>query len=416
MLVLYHIIVNAAFLAASPFILVRTILDSAFRHEMLQRLRGGSQAPQATKSIWIHAASVGEVQAARIFWQILKKDQPELPLVLSTFTAAGYQMAKKEGLDPVFRMPPDSPIWIDPLFGKLDPALLVLIEAELWPGLLGACGRRGIPVVLINGRISQKAFQRYMNFQGIFQQLMKPVSVFSMRTKTDCQRVLDLGIEPEKVRVTGNLKFEALIPEDSGEDEALPVDQTATVVFGSTRPGDEGPVMETVSRLWQDLPQFQCVLAPRHIERCEEVEGLIRDYGFKYIRHSKINGSQPEPSEVILVDTIGDLNSYYQKSCLAFVGGGFNPRFGGHNILEPAAYSQPVIYGKYMSNFEEEACLLAASGGGVPLDSPDELYPTLLRLLKDPEERIRRGKAAKEMVKTNMGAGQRNLDLVKKFL
>ncbi|MFQ5673063.1 MAG: 3-deoxy-D-manno-octulosonic acid transferase [Nitrospinales bacterium] len=416
MLVLYHIIVHAAFLAASPFILARAIFDAAFREDILKRLQGGAAAPAASGCLWLHAASAGEVRAAGILWRALKDHQPGRSLALSTFTSAGYELAKKEGLDPVFRLPPDSPLWINPLLEKLDPALLILVEAEFWPCLLGGCKRRGVPVILVNGRMSPRAVDRYAKFKSVFRQLTAPLSIFSMRTSADAQRVLDLGIAEERVRVTGNIKFDALIPESAGRGDAPLADDAAMVVFGSTRPGDEGPVMEAVSRLQKEIPGSTFVLAPRHIERCEEVERLIGDYGLTCVRHSRINGEGSRRPVIILLDTIGDLNAYYRHSCVAFVGGGFNPRFGGHNIIEPAIYDQPVVYGKHMTNFEEEAELLAASGGGIQIDGPGELYPVLLRLLQNPEERVRRGRSAGQAVKNNRGAVQRNLELIDNLL
>lgn len=416
MLILYHIIVHAAFLAASPFILARAIFDSAFRRDILNRLRGGAAAPAVSGCLWVHAASAGEVRAAAILWRALKKQHPGRSLVLSTFTAAGYHLARKEGIGPVFRLPPDSPLWIEPLLKKLNPALLVLIEAELWPGLLGGCKRRGVPVILVNGRMSPRAFGRYAKFKALFRRLTAPVSIFSMRTDADAKRVLALGIEEGKVRVTGNIKFDALIP--AGADNRGPAwaEGAAVVVFGSTRPGDEGPVMAAVSRLQNEIPGLQCVLAPRHIERCEEVERLIGDYGLACVRHSRLNGVGSRRPAVILLDTIGDLNAYYRHSCIAFVGGGFNPRFGGHNIIEPAVYDQPVVYGKHMTNFAEEAELLAACGGGIRIDAPEELYAVLSRLLKNPEERAGRGRSAGQAVKNNRGAVRRNLELIDNLL
>ncbi|MFQ5717016.1 MAG: 3-deoxy-D-manno-octulosonic acid transferase [Nitrospinales bacterium] len=430
MLTLYHIIVNAALLAASPFVLIRMMFDSGFRGNVRRRLRGGARVPQASGYIWIHAASVGEVRAAKVLWQTLREAERSRPLVLSTFTPTGYELAKKEGFESVFLLPPDSSIWMLPLFKKLDPALLVLIEAELWPCLLGCCKRFGVPVLIASGRMSEKAFRRYEKIKGIFRKLTDPVSFFSMRTPIDAERILNLGIAKERVRVTGNIKFDALVSDIPDERAPIATDDPPLLVFGSTRPGEEGPIMETVSRLRGDFPGLEVALAPRHVNRCREVEDLIRDYGMDFIRHSELNGKNRtdragrdmetgdeilKPS-LILLDTHGDLNAYYRRRCIAFVGGGFNPRFGGHNILEPAVYGRPVIFGNHMDNFEEEARLLAASEGGIRLAGLDELYPTLRRLLKDTEESARRGKSAAEAVQKHRGAARRNLELVERLL
>lgn len=410
---LYHIIVNLALLMALPFVAARAALDPAFRDDLLRRLRGGVAA--APGCIWLHAASVGEVKAAALLAKALTEAQPSRRVVLSVFTRTGYGLATDEKFDAVFRLPPDSAIWMNPLFEKLKPALVILIEAEFWPCMLGNCRRRGIPVLLVNGRMSEKSASRYALFPALFRWLTKPVAIFSMRTETDAERVAGLGIAREKILVTGNVKFDAIGTQEPSETppigKAFP-----RVVFGSTRPGDEKPILGAIARIRQEMPETNFVLAPRHVERCPDVEQLIRDSGLEYIRHSRIiKGIRQDPS-LILLDTIGDLNEYYRQCDIAFVGGGFDPAFGGQNILEPAAYGKPVIFGKHMNNFAEEARLLHASGGGIRLDDPAEIHLVLRRLLNDPDEALRRGKLARETVQSNQGAVKRTMEIINRFL
>jgi len=184
-------------------------------------------------------------------------------------------------------------------------------------------------------------------------------------------------------------------------------------VFGSTRPGDEGPIMESVLRLKEDLPDLNFAIAPRHVDRCQEIESLIQEYAVEFKRHSRLSENLEDTrGALILIDIMGELNHYYARASVAFVGGGFNPRFGGQNILEPAALGLPVIYGKHMQNFEEEARLLKESGGGIQIDHPNELYSTLHRLLTHPEELNRRGQYAAETIRANQGAVERNIELI----
>lgn len=398
----YHIIVHAVLLASAPYLLLRSCFDSRFRTDILARIRSPQNLPQG--KIWIHASSAGEVRAAAILRRALIASGHEP--ILSTFTATGFDLAQKENLTPVFRLPPDSPLWMTSLLDQLRPASLALIEAELWPGLLWECQRRGIPVLLVNGRMSARSAERYGKFPGFFRKLAEAIRIFSMRGEQDAERVRSLGIPENKIRISGNIKFDA----PAAEPASVPAGLAPQIVFGSTRPGDEGPALDAVRKLREHFPGLRCALAPRHIQRCQEVEGLLRDYGIAFAKHSQLGGSD-DPA-FILVDTVGDLNGYYARCDVAFVGGGFNPAFGGHNILEPAAFGKPVVFGRHMNNFAEEAKLLADCGGGIQIDSPEELYPALKNLLTDAGNRESRGQSAAQAVAKNRGALQKNMDLI----
>jgi len=411
--ILYHTIVGIAILTVSPFILMRMALSAAFRSDILERHRGGKSLPPLPGCLWIHASSAGEVRAAKILLDALEKNGDLPAIVLSTFTRTGYDLAKKENIENVFRLPFDFPLWLNPVFDKLNPSQLILIEAELWPSLLRQCKCRNVPVLLVNGRMSGRSADRYGKILPFFRWIADAITVFSMRTQADADRVLALGIPARKVLVTGNIKFNARMG-DTLKIDRRPSEKYPWVVFGSTRPGDEGPIMESVVRLKKEMPDLNVAIAPRHVNRCQEIESLIQEYGVEFKRHSQLSRNLEETrGDVILIDTMGELNHYYVRATVAFVGGGFNPRFGGQNILEPAALGLPVIYGKHMQNFEEEARLLKESGGGIQINSPTELYPTLHRLLTQPEERKRRGHSAIETIRANQGAVQRNIELIK---
>ena len=405
---LYHTIIGFSILVASPAIALRAIFSSNFRSDVLKRIFGYKILKTMNGCIWIHAASVGEVRLGKVLISALKEKGEVRPIVLSTFTSAGFDQAKKEGVEHVFRMPPDFVLWINPLLKHLCPSMLVLIEAEMWPGLICECNRRKIPVLLANGRITQKSFDRYRSFSFVFKWIAANVSFFSMRTKKDADRIISLGVASKKVRVNGNIKFDLLA---SSEDiSPLEKKESSWVIFGSTRPGDEGPVMEAIVKLYQEHPGLNFVIAPRHLERLREVKELMVAYGIEFQLHSEKLGS--ENSRLVLLDRLGELNKYYAKARLAFVGGGFNPRFGGQNIIEPASYGLPVVFGRHMNNFEEEACLLIESGGGIQINNPQELYVVLNQLLADQEERQRLGKKAWETVVKNRGAVNKTIELI----
>ena len=406
----YHIIIGFVILVASPAIALRMVFDLNFRRDFLKRFNGCKALKKLNGCLWIHAASVGEVKMAKVLISELREKGEVRPIALSTFTSAGFEQANKEGLEYVFRMPPDFPFWLNPVFDHLCPLILVIIEAEMWPSLLFGCKRRGIPVLLANGRITQKSTERYKKVPFFFNWISGNISFFSMRTQKDANRLLDLGVSPDKISIDGNIKFDGLIPiinrslVEGGESN--------WVVFGSTRPGDEGPVMEAIVRLHKEYTKLNFVIAPRHLERVNELKELIRNYEMECQLHSSLDLKN---SRLILLDRLGELNDYYAKACLAFVGGGFNPRFGGQNIIEPASYGLPVVFGRYMSNFEEEAHMLIESGGGIEINNPGDLYDVLSRLLRNQEERINRGKKARETVVKNRGAVEKTIELINRL-
>ena len=408
---LYYILTSGLLLLASPYIILRALVSSSFRNQIKERMVGAGSLPELKGALWIHASSVGEVRLAKTLIAGLIKDGESRPIALSTFTPTGYALAREENLPNVFRLPLDFPIWLNPVFERIQPAKLVLIEAELWPCLLRQCKGRSIPVTQVNGRVSEKSVQRYEKFAAFFLWMTEPIQQFSMRSQTDADRLLQIGVTKEKIRVTGNIKFDVPQKEDNFYSEWR--DDSTILVFGSTRPGEEGPIMEALVELQKEFPNLIAVIAPRHMQRCQEVEDLIREFKADYTLLSQLEDLANWTGSILLVDSLGKLNALYKNATVAYVGGGFNPRFGGHNILEPAALGKPVLFGKFMNNFEEEAKLLTQSGSGIQLQNIEELYDVLKRLLMNPDERQKLGHAAQETVKANSGALLRNIELIR---
>ena len=275
-------------LAVSPFILLKALISPSFRKNMKDRVKGTKTLPKLKESLWIHASSVGEVRLAKTLITVLQEQGETRPIVLSTFTPTGYVMAKEENLPHVFRLPLDFPLWLNPVFDQITPSQLILIEAELWPCLLRQCKKRKIPVLQINGRVSKKSLNRYGKLKSFFLWMTEGVALFSMRSQLDAERLLELGIPEEKIKVTGNIKFDAS-PMESNELKSVAFDPSSfLIVFGSTRPGDEGPVMQAYVKLKKDFPNIIGVIAPRHMQRCREVEDLIREFNVEYISYSKM--------------------------------------------------------------------------------------------------------------------------------
>ncbi|MBT5027048.1 MAG: hypothetical protein HOM97_01525 [Nitrospina sp.] len=410
---LYYILTGGLLLLASPFILLRALISSSFRNQLKERMTGASLLPKLQNTLWLHASSVGEVRLAKTIIAGLIQEGETRPIALSTFSPTGYALAKEENLPNVFRLPLDFPIWLNPVFEHIQPAQLILIEAELWPVLLRQCLSRSIPVVQMNGRVSEKSVQRYGLFKAFFLWMTQAIQKFSMRSATDADRLQQLGIAKEKILVTGNIKFDlTTVQTENDLQQEWKTDKTI-LVFGSTRPGEEGPIMEALVELRKEFPNSVGVIAPRHMRRCREVEDLIREFKTDYTLLSQQDDLSNWAGTVLLVDSLGKLNAFYKNATVAYVGGGFNPRFGGHNILEPAGFGTPVLFGKFMSNFEEEAKLLTQSGGGIQMQNIEELAPNLARLLKNPAECQKLGELAATTVKTNGGALRKNLELVR---
>ena len=407
---LYYILVGGLLLLASPFFILRALISSSFRNEIKGRMKGANSLPELKDTLWIHASSVGEVRLAKVLIAGLIKEGESRPIALSTFTSTGYALALEEKLPNVFRLPLDFPLWLNPVFDRLQPAKLVLIEAELWPTLLRQCKRRSIPVIQVNGRVSEKSVRNYRKFPAILLWMTESIGQFSMRSQTDADRFLQLGVANKKVLVTGNIKFDLT---SEVEDTFQPQwkDDSMILVFGSTRPGEEGPIMDALVRLQKEFPNLVGVIAPRHMERCREVEDLIREFEVEYALLSK-QGDLTNCT-VLLIDRLGKLNAFYKSATVTYVGGGFNPRFGGHNILEPAALGKPVLFGKFMNNFEEEAKLLKQSEGGLQLQNIEELYDVLKWLLMNPDERQKLSQSAEKIVKANSGALRKNIELIR---
>ena len=412
---LYYMLTAILMLAVSPFIILKALISPSFRKNMKDRVNGTKTLPKLKESLWIHASSVGEVRLAKTLITVLQEQGETRPIVFSAFTATGYAMAKEENLPHVFRLPLDFPLCLNPVFDQIAPLQLILIEAELWPCLLRQCKKRKIPVLQINGRVSKKSLNRYGKLKSFFLWITEGVTMFSMRSQLDAERLLELGIPEEKIKVTGNIKFDTP-PMEANKLKSVAFDPSFfLIVFGSTRPGDEGLVMEAYVKLKNDFPNIIGVIAPRHIQRCREVEDLIREFNVEYISYSKIGEADDwvnRPGALILVDKLGMLTSFYANAKLAYVGGGFNPHFGGQNILEPAAFNIPVLFGRHMNNFEYEAKLLIDSGGGIQLQKEEELYPKLKHFILSSKDRQKAGRAAAETVRKNRGATLRNIKII----
>jgi len=421
MYLLYSILLVLSTILSAPLFLTLSFMMKKYRHGLTERLgflplkkgwaRGGE------KLLWLHAVSVGEITAALPLLKEIRRRRAELKLVVSVVTPGGYQVAQEKfpEADLIFYFPLDYPWVVKRVIDQLSPSLFVMIETEIWPNFLRYLAQKNIPSILVNGRISPKSFQRYTLVKPFMTQVLSSVTLFSMRGEEDATRLLKLGADPKKVLITGNIKFDQpLNPLTEEEIEAfraaLNLDQKSSVMIaGSTHKGEEEIILDVYSVLKAKYPYLALVIAPRHIERVGEIEALLKKKRLAYVKKSELM-NQREP--IIVLDTFGELMKLYGIGTIIFVGKSLVPEGGGHNILEPAAYGKPVLFGPYMSNFSEIAELLKASGGGIEVHSQEELLSKIEELLEDRAKWKLLGVKAAQVVKNHQGALSRTLAIL----
>jgi 3-deoxy-D-manno-octulosonic-acid transferase len=411
-----------AFLAgALPGFLWQAIFRGKYRRGLAERFGSVAAWSGTAAPVWLHAVSVGEAMAAAPLAREIVGRHPEIPLLVSTVTETGRGVAEQ-------RLPAARFVFFPLDFGwavgraldRLRPRVVLLTETELWPNFLAACAGRGIPVVVINGRISPRSFPRYRLVRSWFGRVLSDIRLFCMQTATDAERILLLGAPAERVRVVGNLKYDlptlAVAPDVAGVRTglALPPDRRL-IVGGSTHRGEEELLLAACLNLSRSRNDLCLLLAPRHPERLEEVERLVRRAGLSWVRRSQLPAKTLEGISVILLDSMGELARLYAAASVVFIGGSLIPH-GGQNMLEPAAVGRPVLHGPHMGNFAEMRDLFRQAGAAMQVEDGGDLQEKLAALLDDPVLADRMGKAGREIVETNRGATRRTADLLEALL
>jgi 3-deoxy-D-manno-octulosonic-acid transferase len=365
------------------------------------------------RPIWVHAVSVGEVMAVHPLVRELKKKYPRRKLIISTVTITGNYTARQRvpEADAVFFFPFDYPFVVRRVLQKINPAMVLVAETELWPNFFRELKRAGIPSAVINGRISPHSFKNYAKLKGFFRQVFEQVDLFCMQSEDDAERIRTIGAAADRVLVTGNLKFDQKLTEPQANPVAIPKARKV-ITAGSTHRGEEEALLGVFARLRDKFPELLLIIAPRHPERFDEVEGLVNSAGFECQRRTRLKG---QVKDVLLLDTIGELRSFYAVCDIAFVGGSL-VKIGGHNLLEPAAVKKPVIFSKYMFNFKEISEALIASGGGIMVKDKNELYVQLDSLLTDTTRAQQIGERAFKVIELNSGAARKTIDAVDQFI
>lgn len=344
--------------------------------------------------LWIHAASVGETRAAAPLVAELRRRCPGIPLVVSATTATGRAVAAAElHPDVATLLPVDALRIIERVFCRLRPRGLILVETEIWPGLLRAAQRVGAPAVMVSGRLSARTLARYRWAGPLFQGAVRRLSALGMQSAGDAERIIALGALPVHVQVTGNLKGSAA-PAVADAPPLAGLGRRPVLVAASTQPGEEEFVLAACAGLWEGARDLLLILAPRRPERFDAVERLVAEAGMRYQRRSRMGNQLDPDTQVLLLDTIGELPRHLTTAAAAFVGGTVAP-LGGHNVLEPAACGVPVAFGPHTANVGEETAALVVGGGAVEVRTPDELRDFWRRMLAQPAEAAAMGARAR---------------------
>jgi len=422
---LYLLAVYLAAPLVSVVFLWRGLRDRSYRDNFSERF--GFGAPLAPQGVWLHAVSVGEVQACAPLVSALSRQYPALPLTVTTFTPTGAARARAlfGNMAQVRYVPFDLPGAVRRFFARVQPRLAVVFETELWPNLYRECGRRRVPLVLASARISARSAGRYRRLGALFRETLSQTAVVAAQGPKDAERFRALGADPASTYVTGNIKFDFELPADIADRGARLRAQYAPDrplwVAGSTHAGEEQAVLEAQQRVRAEQGGTLLVLAPRHPPRFEEVAQALRAAGISFVRRSEADGvtaaAEPENAvpAVLLLDSLGELLDFYAAADLAFVGGSLVP-IGGHNLLEPAALGVPILTGPNNFNSEEIARLLIARGAAEVVHNATELGARVSALLADPAARERMGAAGQASVDSNRGALAKLLALIEPLL
>jgi 3-deoxy-D-manno-octulosonic-acid transferase len=407
----------------TPVILYRLAIRGLRYPEYFARWRerfGFFADPKIRDSVWIHAVSLGEVNAAMPLIDALMRRYQHTPFVISTVTPTGSERVRRVYGDRVFNvyLPYDLPASIRRFLDRVRPRLAVVMETEIWPNLFFECEARKIPLIVANARLSEKSLRGYGPVRPLARSALASARYIAAQSTTDAGRLRDLGAEPERLGVFGNLKYDMSVP-----DELQAQARTMRMEWGAQRPvwiaastheGEEMPALNAHAAVLRRFPDALLILVPRHPERFKPVSQECRSFGF-VTRIRSEDGNAATDTQCFVVDTLGELLRFYAAADVAFVGGSLAP-IGGHNVLEPAALAVPVIVGPQTFNFVEITASLIEADAALRIDHADMLGAAVIKLLGDPALRRRVGAAARTAFEREQGGVMRTVEVVEKVL
>ena len=402
---------------AFGLVLLRGFRNRPYWSGLAERFGFGAPLPAGAESIWVHAVSLGEVTAALPLLRALRERYPESRVIMTTATLTGRARALREAVDVRF-LPYDTPGSMRRFFKRTRPAIVIVMETELWPNLFAECRARRIPVLLASARLSAKSVVRYQKFSGLFRPVFTGRVIVAAQSTADAERFAAIGAPPNHSCVVGNVKFDVGLDAASAtrgaQLRARYWPGRPVWVAGSTHAGEEEMALAAHAAVQKEVPGALLLLVPRHPERFQGMADLLGREGVRFERRSNDSPVRPE-SQVLLVDTVGELVALYAAADVAFVGGSLVP-VGGHNLLEPAALGVPVLAGPFQMNGPQLAALMFDSGGALRVANAEELGTALIRLLREPAERQRVGEAGRQVILVNRGAVTRLMDLIEPML
>jgi 3-deoxy-D-manno-octulosonic-acid transferase len=427
---LLNVLYLLVLLVLSPWLIYKALTTGKYRRGLWQKLTGaaGSLPPPDRPRAWFHGVSVGEVHLLRQVVAAFRRRHPDWECVISTTTDTGFDEARKRFADlPVIFWPFDFTWAVRRALARVNPSLVVLAEGELWPNFLTAAKRRGVPVAVINGRMSPRSLRRYRWVRGLVRPLFGKVDLFAAQTDEYAAGFSALGARPDRIHVTDNVKYDGVTgdrtnPRTQELRRLLAIEPGDPVwIAGSTQAPEEEIALGIVRRLRTDHPKLRLILVPRQKDRFDEVADFLKRSGEPFVRRSEI-ASPVHPvipssrHPVILVDTIGELAALWGLADVAFVGGSLDGRRGGQNMIEPAAYGAAVVFGPHVWNFRHDVARLLGANAAIQVGDAATLTATVRRLLGDAGERQRLGAAAREFVLRQQGATERTMDLLDRLL
>ena len=426
MFIIYNIFFILGFLILSPFFLYRLITSDRWREglfrrfgiypkEIRERLRKG-------RNIWINAASVGEVKAVTSLVRKIKEANPHHQIVFSTVTRTGNLIARN-AMSPetvVIYFPLDFFFSVRRVISLIKPELFVLVESEIWPNVISQLDRRRIPMALINVRMSNGSFKEYFRARFFVKKIFSKFHRITAPSEKEASKIKALGVDESVIRVVGNLKFEKDGFHEPTPEEVIILrrslgisEKGEVIIAGSTHAGEEAIITLIFQRMVKTFQDLSLILAPRHPERALEVARMVEAHGLSYQFRTDLDCDRK--SQVLIVDTVGELERLYSIADIVFMGKSLTKK-GGQNLLEPARFGKCIVFGPHMENFADIAALFMESRGAVQIQGARELEAILFELLRNRELRAEYGSRAREILKTHQGALQKNLDLLQAMI
>lgn len=411
-----------------PYVAFKAVSDREFRRSLPER-RGANNLANADlppgRTVWLHGASVGEVGGLIPVLNGLKSERPDLRFLITTTSLTGKAEVNRRAPDAATALLPlDLPGIVRRMIAQVEPAIVIVAETELWPNFLEELRRKSIPVLLINGRISDFTYPTYSRFRFLFRPLLEVFSRILVQTQVDAERFVALGAPREKVLVCGSTKYSAAAPPvlTDAEREAigasLGIDASRPCfVAGSVRPGEEETIVDAYREVRAQYPDLQCIIAPRHMDRVEPLCKLLEEAELEYVKKTELElqSQMARANRVMVLDTHGELRRAYALATMAFVGGSLVD-IGGHNPLEPAAFGVPVLFGPSDKNVRDAVWQLKQAGGLIPVASEEDVIQALRRLLHSPQLRDDVGRAARKVAEQNSRTVETVLPIVQSFL